>query len=75
MKNARKSSWYHVAVSWFIRQFLDVNIRGLLKVLVKEKYETPSDAPFYSFHMTAEVLISQYGVPGIQALHLLHNFV
>lgn len=64
-----------MTVSWFIRQFLDVIVRGLLKVLVKEKYETPSDAPFYSFHVTAEVLISQYDVPSIQALYLLHHFV
>jgi len=52
-----------------------VNVRGLLKVLVKEKFETPTDASFYSFHMTAEVLISQYDVPDIQALYLLHHLV
>lgn len=52
-----------------------MNIRGLLKVLVKEKYEIPSHAPFYSFHMPAEVLISQKYVPDIQASYPLCYFL
>lgn len=40
-----------------IYQFLDVNVRGLLKVLVKENHETSSDACFYSFHMTSDFIV------------------